>query len=133
MCHHISNAVRRNLVSAHVPSHFKRNLLQFVLQTLSCQTSFQVEAELVVTVRVERISTISFWNLAFHKLTLLFLHFSNMAAASLQRVRTMASFWRDRPLRGSRKRELDLERLEHRHGTLFVHTAFRPLLALERI
>ena len=25
-CHHISNAVRRNLVSAHVPSHFKRSL-----------------------------------------------------------------------------------------------------------
>jgi hypothetical protein len=28
MCHHISNALRRNLVFAHVPSHFKRILQQ---------------------------------------------------------------------------------------------------------
>ena len=27
MCHHIWKAVRQNLVSAHVPSHFKRSLL----------------------------------------------------------------------------------------------------------
>ena len=29
MCHHISNAVRRIVVSAHVPSHFKRSLTIF--------------------------------------------------------------------------------------------------------
>jgi hypothetical protein len=42
MCHYISNAIRRNLVSAHVPSHFKLN--QTKSGFCACAITFQTQS-----------------------------------------------------------------------------------------